>query len=166
MNIFKLSLAATLLISVVGCQSTAEEELQPVVNLSAEDGSKFMSSCMNLDSLDKGPVNKPLFVVGTFKDSNWKHVPKRKYSYKGHNIYQAVVDEKAGKYTMQYATELWFPQFTAKGKKMNVDELTILTFGGYGADTAVNIPEDGQYVWSLELGGKGEPRHVMVSKCK
>lgn len=166
MNIFKLSLAATLLMSVVGCQSTTEVASEPVVNLSVADSTEFMTSCNNSDSVDKGPFNKPLFVVGTFKDSNWKHVPKRKYSYKGHNIYQAVVDEKAGKYTMQYATELWFPQFTAKGKKMNVDELTLLTFGGYGADTAVTIPTDGKYVWSLQFEEAGKPLHVMVSQCK
>ena len=112
------------------------------------------------------PISKPLFVVGTFADSDWKHVPQRQYTYKGNNFYQAVVQEKVGSYKMQYATELWFPQFTAKGNRMNVGELTPLTFGGYGTDTSVDIKEDGKYVWSLQFEGKGKPLHVMVNKCQ
>ncbi|MDF2153061.1 glycosidase [Vibrio sp. CAU 1672] len=168
MNLKKTSLAAALLITMVGCQSTAENA-QPtedvITNLSQEEIVAFMSACDNPDSAAQGPMKKPLFVVGTFADSEWKHVPKRQYTYKGNNFYQVVVEEKAGTFKMQYATELWFPQFTAKGNRMNVGEITPLTFGGYGTDTAVKIEEDGKYVWSLHFDGK-KPLHVMVNKCQ
>ncbi|MDK9757262.1 glycosidase [Vibrio sp. D173a] len=168
MNMLKTSLAAALLVALAGCQSTAEPEgaAEPIVNLSQDEVVAFMAACDNPDSTAKGPISKPLFVVGTFADSDWKHVPQRKYTYKGNNFYQVVAQEKAGSYKMQYATELWFPQFTAKGNRMNVGELTPLTFGGYGTDTAVDIKEDGKYVWSLQFEGKSKPLHVMVNKCQ
>ncbi|MBR9786830.1 MAG: glycosidase [Vibrionaceae bacterium] len=168
MKMMKTSLAATLLVALVGCQSTSEPEtaMQPVMNMSDAEAIAFMQACDNPDGADKGPIKKPLFVVGTFADSDWKHVPQRQYSYKGNNIYQAVTQEKSGSFKMQYATELWFPQFTAKGNRMNVGELTPLTFGGYGTDTSVDIKEDGKYVWSLQFEGEGKPLHVMVNKCQ
>ncbi|MGP8306202.1 glycosidase [Vibrio sp. YIC-376] len=168
MNTMKTSLAAALLVALVGCQSTSEPEAAatPVNSMSDAEVIAFMQACDNPDSADNGPIKKPLFVVGTFADSNWKHVPQRQYSYKGNNFYQAVTQEKVGSFKMQYATELWFPQFTAKGNRMNVGELTPLTFGGYGTDTVVDIKEDGKYVWSLQFEGEGKPLSVMVNKCQ
>lgn len=168
MNMMKTSLAAALLFALAGCQSTAEPDgaAEPIVNLSQEEVVAFMAACDNPDSMAKGPISKPLFVVGTFADSDWKHVPQRKYTYKGNNFYQVVTQEKSGSYKMQYATELWFPQFTAKGNVMNVGELTLLTFGGYGTDTSVDIDEDGKYVWSLRFEGDGKPLNIMINKCK
>ncbi|WP_319534865.1 glycosidase [uncultured Vibrio sp.] len=168
MKMMKTSLAAALLVALVGCQSTSDPETaaQPVMNMSDAEAIAFMQACDNPDSADKGPIKKPLFVVGTFADSDWKHAPQRQYYYKGNNIYQAVTQEKSGSFKMQYATELWFPQFTAKGNRMNVGELTPLTFGGYGTDTSVDIKEDGKYVWSLQFEGEGKPLHVMVNKCQ
>ncbi|CAM2779143.1 hypothetical protein [Vibrio mytili] len=168
MNMMKTSIAAALLIALVGCQSTSEPEptVTPTNTMSDAELVMFMQACDNPDSVEAGPIKKPLFVVGSFSDSNWKHVPQRQYSYKGNNIYQAVIQEKSGSFKMQYATELWFPQFTAKGNRMNVGELTPLTFGGYGTDTSVDIKEDGTYVWSLHFEGEGKPLHVMVNKCQ
>ncbi len=168
MNMMKSSLAAALLVALVGCQSTSETEVasEPVNAMSDSEVIAFMQSCDNPDSADNGPIKKPLFVVGTFADSDWKHVPQRQYAYKGNNFYQAVTQEKSGSFKMQYATELWFPQFTAKGNRMSVGELTPLTFGGYGTDTSVDIKEDGKYVWSLQFEEGGKPLHVMVNKCQ
>ncbi|MEZ9514259.1 glycosidase [Vibrio splendidus] len=125
-----------------------------------------MAACDNPDSTAKGPISKLLFVVGTFVDSDWKHVTQRKYTYKGNNFYQVVTQEKVGSYNMQHATGLWIPQFIVKGNQMNVGELTPHTFGGYESDTSVDIKEDGKYVWSLQFEGKGRPVHVMVNKCQ
>ena len=168
MNMMKTSIAAALLIALVGCQSTSEPEptVTPTNTLSDADLVTFMQACDNPDSVEKGPIKKPLFVVGSFSDSDWKHVPQRQYSYKGNNIYQAVTQEKSGSFKMQYATELWFPQFTAKGNRMSVGEITPLTFGGYGTDTVVDIKQDGKYVWSLHFEGEGKPLHVMVNQCQ
>ena len=167
MDMMKTSLAA-LFIALVGCQSTTKPEAtaEPIVNLSQDEVVAFMAACDKPDSTAKGPISKPLFVVGTFVDSDWKHVPQRKYTYKGNNFYQVVTQEKVGFYNMPYATELWTPQFTAKGNQMNVGELTPLTFGGYELDTSVDIKKDGKYVWSLKFEEKGKPVHVMVNKCQ
>ncbi len=170
MKMIKTSLATALLITLAGCQSTstqqAEVAAEPVVNMSQEEVVAFMKACNNPDSTVKGPISNTLFVVGSFGDSNWTHVSKRKYSYKGNNIYQAVIQEKAGSYKMQYASRMWSPQFTAKDKKLSVGEHKPLVFGGYGTDTETKIEQDGQYVWSLQFDAKGKPLSVMVNPCQ
>lgn len=72
MNMMKTSLAAALLVALAGCQSTAEPEAaaEPIVNLSQDEVVAFMAACDNPDSTAKGPISKPLFVVGTFADSD------------------------------------------------------------------------------------------------
>ncbi|MGY0615220.1 glycosidase [Vibrio sp. FJH11] len=168
MKLMKTTLAAALLVVLAGCQSNSQPDAvaAPVTNMSDADAVAFMQACDNPDSAESGPIKKPLFVVGSFADSDWKHVPQRQYSYKGNNFYQAVTQEKSGSFKMQYATELWIPQFTAKGNRMNVGEITPLTFGGYGTDTVVDIKDDGKYVWSLQFEGEGKPLSVMVNKCQ
>nr|WP_238116299.1 glycosidase [Vibrio cincinnatiensis] len=158
----------SVVIGLMGCQSTSESSTveETVTNLSPQAVIDFMSRCDNADSTAPGPIKQPLYVVGSFPDTNWKHVPARQYQYKGNNFYQAVTIEKDGSYKMQYATELWSPQFTAKGRRLNVGELTELTFGGYGTDTTVDIQQSGKYVWSLQFDEKGKPLNIMVNPCK
>ncbi|MGY5708983.1 glycosidase [Vibrio cincinnatiensis] len=168
MKLQKSSLFIAVMIGLMGCQSTSESSAveETVTNLSPQETIDFMSRCDNPDSLASGPIKQPLYVVGSFPDADWKHVPARQYQYKGNNFYQAVTVEKEGSYKMQYATELWSPQFTAKGRRLNVGELMELTFGGYGTDTTVDIQQSGKYVWSLQFDEKGKPLNIMVNPCK
>lgn len=129
-------------------------------------GEGFMAQCDNPTVEEKGPRAETLYVVGDFADSGWQHKPQRAYQYKGSNVYQAVVDEKAGAYRMQYASKDWSPQFTAEGLELKVGQEAKLAYGGYGKDTAVTIPQDGRYVWSLKFSDDGRPREIMVSKCQ
>nr|WP_211092030.1 glycosidase [Vibrio agarilyticus] len=165
----KTSLAAALLVALVGCQSTKTTEATdaaPAPALSPEEVAVFMQACDNPNSAAEGPISQTLFVVGTFEDSEWAFVPQREFAYKGNNIYQAVVDEKPGTFTMQYAAEFWFPQFTAKDKSLNIGERKMLQFGGYGADTAVTIEDEGKYVWSLQFEAEGKPLTISLNKCQ
>ncbi|MGR5420931.1 glycosidase [Vibrio sp. PNB22_4_1] len=125
-----------------------------------------MTNCALPDSVESGPLSKDIFVVGSFPSADWKHTAERKLIYKGNNIYQVVTEEMPGNYKMQYAAEQWKPQFTAKGKQLSVEQLNELTYGGYGTDTALEIKESGQYLWSLEFKDDGSPYAIMVSKCK
>ena len=129
-------------------------------------GEGFMAQCDNPTVAEKGPINETLYVVGDFGDSNWKHKPRRAYQYKGDNIYQVVKDEKPGSYRMQYASRDWTPQFTADGLSLKLGVKGQLKRGGYGKDTAVTIPEEGRYVWSLQFSSEGQPEQIMVSKCQ
>ncbi|WEM45656.1 alpha-amylase family glycosyl hydrolase (plasmid) [Photobacterium sp. DA100] len=128
-------------------------------------GEGFMAQCDNPAVGSAGPVGKTLYVVGDFVDAGWKHKPNRAYSYVGNNTYQAVVDEKAGAFRMQYASKDWSPQFTADGLELSPGKIATLKRGGYGKDTAVTLPEAGKYVWSLSFSDSGEPEQLMVSKC-
>jgi len=130
-------------------------------------GDGFMAQCDNPDINDgTDPIKGTLYVVGDFTDSGWEHKQNRAYHYKGNNVYQAVVNEKRGAYKMQYATKGWSSQYTADELTLKLGQHKALTKGGYGQDTAVSLPEDGDYVWSLEFTPQGEPKAIMVSKCK
>lgn len=133
-------------------------------------GEGIMAQCDTPTVEGIGPVAETLYVVGDFADAGWKQKPQRAYQYKGKhngsNLYQVVVDEKAGAYKMQYATKDWSPQFTADGMALKPGTAKSLTAGGYGKDTAVTLPEAGKYVWSLTFSDLGEPEQIMVSKCQ
>ena len=128
-------------------------------------GEGFMAQCDNPTVAENGPINETLYVVGDFADSGWKHKAPRAFEYKGNYVYQAVIDEKIGAYRMQYASKDWSPQFTADGLSLKMGAEGQLKKGGYGQDTAVTIPEDGRYVWSLQFSANGQPQRIMVSKC-
>ena len=124
-----------------------------------------MAQCDNPVVESAGPIEKTLYVVGDFVDAGWKHKPNRAYNYVGDNTYQAVVEEKAGAFRMQYASADWKPQFTADGLELTPGKVATLKYGGYGKDTAVTLPEAGKYVWSLKFSDSGNPEQLMVSKC-
>lgn len=146
-----------------------QNDIGPVVPKTDIDlyGDGFMAQCDNPDIKDGSePLQSTLYVVGDFADSGWDHKSQRAYHYKGNNVYQAVIKEKRGAYKMQYATKGWSAQYTAKGLALKVGQDAPLIKGGYGKDTAVSIPENGEYVWSLEFTPQGEPKSIMVSKCQ
>ncbi len=130
-------------------------------------GSGFMAQCDNPTITDtNAPLQDTLYLIGDFSDSRWSHKETRAYQYKGNNIYQVVINEKRGPYKMQYATKDWGAQYTAEGLSPKLGQSNKLITGGYGQDTAIYLPEDGNYVWSLEFTSQGEPKSMMVSKCK
>ncbi len=130
-------------------------------------GSGFMAQCDNPTIPDtNAPIKETLYLVGDFSDSRWSHKAQRAYQYKGNNVYQVVANEKRGPYKMQYATKDWASQYTADGLSPKLGQSNSLINGGYGQDTAIYLPKDGNYVWSLEFTPQGKPKSMMVSKCK
>jgi hypothetical protein len=106
-----------------------------------------------------------MYVVGNFRDAGWKNIDKRAFKYKGNNVYQVVVDEKAGSYRMQYASKDWSSQYTADGLSLKLGVKNTLKKGGYGKDTATTLLEAGKYVWSIQFSDIGFPEKAIVSKC-
>jgi hypothetical protein len=115
---------------------------------------------------DLGPLKKSLYVVGTFPGASWMHVPARKMAYKGKGVYQLVNDEKAGPVTFQFATLNWNPQYTAKGLAMTPGTEAALMQGSMAKDTAVTLPADGKYVWSIEVDDSKKGVRGVVAACK
>ncbi|MGY5685884.1 hypothetical protein [Vibrio cincinnatiensis] len=92
MKSVKFFLFSFFYITLIGCQSSVNPEVEDdalTVQL-RQESIDFMSRCDNADSTAPGPIKQPLYVVGSFPDANWKHVPARQYQYKGNNFYQAV----------------------------------------------------------------------------
>ncbi|MGF1771615.1 glycosidase [Vibrio wakamikoensis] len=126
----------------------------------------MMAACDNPTVSEAGPVRKKLYVVGTFPGASWKHIDARAFEHKGDGLYQAVVEEQPGKYSMQYAAADWKPQFTADGRVLNVGETKVLKWGGYGKDTKSTIEATGKYVWSVKFDEKANPIAVSLNQCQ
>ncbi|MGR5347090.1 glycosidase [Vibrio mediterranei] len=171
-SVLSVAVVSTLMFGCASDPAGSSEKEQPKTNTSevkaaafVDPGAAFMSACDNPTISEQGPVQKPLFVVGTFTDSNWNHVNNRKFAYKGNGVYQAVVNEKSGKFSMQYAARDWKPQFTADGKTLAVGETKVLKWGGYAKDTKTTIAEPGQYVWTIKFDEKANPQAITLAKC-
>lgn len=159
----KIKLITALFASAIlaGCANTSDSNEAMVVATGP------MVDC-NLPTVenDRGPIRPTLYVVGTFYEGQWMHIPSRAMAYKGDGIYQAVVNETAGTKNLQFATISWKPQFTAAGRTMNIGEEKELKKGGFQKDTVVNIAQDGQYVWSIKISEDKQPISAVIAQCK
>ncbi|MEF1229949.1 glycosidase [Vibrio fortis] len=156
-----LLLTALLSSALMGCASTSDntEGAQAVATGPFAD--------CNLPSVEeRGPIKPSLYVVGTFPDGQWMHMENRQMSHKGNGIYQVVSEEKAGNVSLQFATMSWNPQFTAAGKEMVAGYEKELKRGGFAKNTTVTIPEDGKYLWSIEVGQDKKPVRALLKACK
>ena len=138
---------------------------QPDTAGGSHSGSGVMAACDNPQQ-SGGPLSQPLYVVGDFADSGWKHIASRQLSYRGNNLYQAVIDEAAGGFSFQFASEQWNPQFTWQSKQVSLGEQQALENGGYDANSQVILPQAGSYVYSIQLDDAGTPISGMVSLCQ
>lgn len=129
-----------------------------------EYGTGFMATCDNPDASGTGPIAEALYLTGDFSDSNWSFASSRQLHYKGDNVYQAVVDETAGSFNFQFATEDWDPQFSNSGLVTLGNEVP-LAQGGYDMNTSVAITTADKYVYSVKVTDSGEPSTMMVSRC-
>jgi len=154
-----LILTALLSTALMGCASTSEEAT------TAQAATGPFADC-NLPAVEeRGPIRPSLYVVGTFAEGQWMHTENHQMKHKGNGIYQVVSEEKAGNVSLQFATMSWNPQFTASGMEMTVGYEKALKRGGFAKNTVVNIPEDGKYLWSVEISKDKKPVRALVIKC-
>ena len=147
--------------ALVGCAGgpSVDRNINPV-------GSGPLADC-SLPSLNEsGPIRPPMYVTGTFSDSNWMHDEHRRMSYKGNGIYQVVMDTEEGPINFQFASMGWKPQYTAGEGSMTVGQEAELVRGGFMKDTRVIIPAEGRYVWSFQVDENRQPVRAMISQCK
>lgn len=156
-----LLVSALLTSALMGCASTTDEASTDAVLATGP-----FADCQLPSVEERGPIKPSLFVVGTFPDSQWLHSENRQMAYKGNGIYQVVSAEKAGKVSLQFATMSWTPQFTAAGMKMTVGYEKELKRGGFAKNTVVALPEDGNYLWAVEIGEDKKPVRALVKPCK
>lgn len=148
-----------------GISSPTSEGPQPNAAGDGATGKGFMAACDN-PTQSGGPLSDPLYVVGDFSDSAWKHVATRQMAYKGDNTYQAVIEETAGGHSFQIAAEKWEPQYTWEGQLVTLGTEQTLAAGGYDKNTQVILPSAARYVYSIKLSDSGAPISAMMSLCK
>ncbi|TKF21501.1 glycosidase [Vibrio genomosp. F6] len=159
----KILLAAILSTALMGCASTSDSPKDVAPEQALATGP--FADC-NLPTVEeRGPIRPSLFVVGTFPDGQWMHMDNRQMQYKGNGIYQVVSEETAGNVSLQFATMSWNPQFTAEGRAMTAGYIKELKRGGFAKNTVVNIPEDGKYLWSIEVTEEKKPVRALIKKC-
>jgi hypothetical protein len=157
----KLFLSTLLATTLIGCASTAQDTSA----IKATPAIGALANCNAPTLAERGPIRPSLFVIGTFPDGQWLHMENRQFGYKGDGIYQIVSEEKAGNVSLQFATMSWNPQFTAAGLAMTLGYEKDLKRGGFAKNTAVTIPEDGKYVWSVQFTKDKKPVKASIVKC-
>ncbi|WP_354622725.1 alpha-amylase family protein [Psychromonas sp. MME2] len=120
---------------------------------------------------DKGPLGKTMWIRGTYKGGDgFNATPaSHKFTYKGNNIYQVVVEEKsASAFAFKFAAADWSSEFAVKKSKAVIigQEQPIMTASGYGTESPIKIPEPGTYVYSFKVEKGLHKGTMMVSKCK
>ncbi|CAM4275555.1 glycosidase [Vibrio neonatus] len=156
----KLILTAMISTALLGCASTTEDTTAPQITSAGP-----FSDCNVASVDDRGPIRPSLYVLGTFPEGQWLHTEEHQMSHKGDGIYQVVSEEKAGNVSVQFATMSWNPQFTAAGLEMTVGEVKELKRGGFAKNTLINLPEDGKYLWSIQIASDKKPVKALVKKC-
>lgn len=160
----KLLFGAALAIILSGCATSGVGENAGVSSPAAVDNR--LSDCTLPSVNERGPIRRPLYVVGSFPDGQWIHMENRRMSYKGEGIYQVVSKEKAGNVSLQFASMSWNPQYTVAGLKMAAGVEAELKRGGFAKDTVATLPEEGTYVWSIQFAPDKKPLKAMVAQCQ
>ncbi|MDE1231154.1 glycosidase [Vibrio aestuarianus] len=158
----KIMLPLLLSAFAAGCSSTSDTTSQVLPT----NANNLLAKCDLPTVEDRGPIRPSLFVVGTFDEGQWIHLEDREMSHKGDGIYQVVHQEKAGMVNVQFATMNWNPQYTVSGREIGVDQEVALKRGGFAKNTRVDIPVDGKYVWSIQIGEDKTPVRAMIATCQ
>lgn len=158
----KVLLPLLLSVFAAGCSSTSDTSS----SVAPTNADSLLAKCDLPTVEERGPIRPSLFVVGTFDEGQWIHLEDREMSHRGDGIYQVVHQEKAGVVNVQFATMNWNPQYTVSGRKMSVNQEIELKRGGFAKNTRVEIPADGKYVWSIQIGEDKKPIRAMIATCQ
>lgn len=120
---------------------------------------------------EAGPLDdETVYIRGTYAGGNaFDATPSdRSFSYKGDNIYQVVVTEdSATDYTFKFATSDWSREYAVAGSAAVTigQEQPLATASGPGTESAIEIPEAADYVFSFQLNSDLDGGTMMVSQC-
>lgn len=129
-----------------------------------------MASCDLPTVNELGPIGKAIWIRGSYKGgNNFLGMPaKRKFSYKGNNIYQVIVDEPtATAFNFKFASADWSSEYAVSGSAP-IEIGTIQSMSraaGPGTESSIAIPEAGRYVYSFVTTDLGVPASIYVGQC-
>lgn len=134
-------------------------------------GTGPLADCNAPDVAGNGPLDKEMWIRGSYAGGDgFAETPdSHKFSYKGDNIYQVVVDESAvTAFGFKFAAADWSSEFAVanSGSVIIGTEQAMATAAGAGTESSIKIPEVGEYVYSFRINATNDGGELMVSKCE
>ncbi len=140
--------------------------------LSSEDpvGSGPLAACDLPDAEGSGPLESTIYIRGSYVggDGFGATPSDRRFSYKGDNLYQVVVNEpSATNYGFKFANSEWTREFAIAGSADVIlgAEQDMAVASGPGTESSIEIPQSGDYVFSFQVNDSLDGGTMMVSQC-
>ncbi|WP_354623717.1 alpha-amylase family glycosyl hydrolase [Psychromonas sp. MME2] len=132
-------------------------------------GTGPLADCNAADEDEVGPLGKEMWIRGTYTPDGFDATPdSHKFSYKGDNIYQVVVNESVPTaFSFKFAAGDWSSEFAVANSAPVViaSEQNMTIASGPGTESAITIPVAGDYVYSFRINANNDGGELMVSKC-
>ncbi|MBQ1783221.1 MAG: DUF4397 domain-containing protein [Gammaproteobacteria bacterium] len=127
----------------------------------------MLGDCSRTADGSIGPIGEDMWLRGTFDGKDFVDlVDERKLIYTGDNIYQVVVSETAGNYGFKFAAADWSPELAnSGGGEITIGSEMVLATAGFGVNATIDIPADGDYVYSFEINGTLNGGRLLVAAC-
>ncbi|GAB1621484.1 alpha-amylase family glycosyl hydrolase [Agarivorans albus] len=133
-------------------------------------GTGPLADCNAPDVAGNGPLDKEMWIRGNYSggDGFMATPDSHKFTYKGDNIYQVVVNETATtSFGFKFAASDWSSEFASStGVAVIATEQAMSIAAGEGTESSVVIPEAGEYVYSFEINDALTGGTMMISKCE
>lgn len=132
-----------------------------------EPAEPMLGDCSRTADGTIGPIGEDMWLRGTFDGRDFVDlVEERKLIYTGDNIYQVVVSETAGNYSFKFAAADWGPELAnSGGGAITIGSEMVLATAGFGVDATIDIPADGDYVYSFEINETLNGGRLLVAAC-
>lgn len=117
-----------------------------------------------------GPILMDMWIRGSYaQGQTFQATPdSHKFSYRGDNIYQVIVDEpQATAYTFKFASKNWRIEY-AVDRSASVQLGQIQKMGrapGIGTESSIIIPEPGKYVYGFRINAPEGDNEMYVGRC-
>ena len=132
-----------------------------------EPAEPMLGDCSRTADGTIGPIGEDMWLRGTFDGRDFVDlVEERKLIYTGDNIYQVVVSETAGSFDFKFANAGWTTELAnSGGGDITIGSEMVLATAGFGVDATIDIPADGDYVYSFEINETLNGGRLLVAAC-
>lgn len=128
----------------------------------------MLGDCTRTAANGLGPLDAEMWMRGTFADGdNYSAtLDARKLIYTGDNIYQVVVSETAGSFDFKFANAGWTTELAnSGGGDITIGSEMVLATAGFGVNATIDIPADGDYVYSFEINEALNGGRLLIAAC-
>ncbi|MEH6452120.1 MAG: alpha-amylase family glycosyl hydrolase, partial [Psychromonas sp.] len=134
-------------------------------------GTGDLAKCDLQTEAIEGPLAQDMWIRGSYAGGDgFSATPdSHKFSYKGNNLYQVVVNQATPTvFTFKFASSSWNYEFAVENSDaVSIGEQQKMTrAAGPGTESSIVIPKAGDYVYSFTINDINNAGEMMVSLCE